>query len=107
METTMQIRTQVGVSLDGFIASAEGLPAWDAMPTFVPGASHGYPELVEQCDAILMGRTSFDQGFPSWSENWPYQDKRVYVLTSHPLPNNVPAGVIASQGRPAGLVEQL
>jgi hypothetical protein len=25
------------------VATPDGLPAWDALPTFVPGESHGYP----------------------------------------------------------------
>jgi dihydrofolate reductase len=54
-----------------------------------------------------MGRTTFDQGFPDWSANWPWPDKQFYVLTSRPLPANVPSGVIAAQGGPAGLLKQL
>ncbi len=102
----MLIRTHVGVSLDGFVATPDGLPAWDAIPTFGPG-SHGTAELAEQCGAVVMGRTSFDQGFQDWLADWPWPDKQVYVLTSRPLPANVPAGVIASTGGPAALVEQL
>ena len=103
----MLIRTHIGVSLDGFVATPDGLPAWDAIPTFGPG-SHGNAEITEQCDAIVMGRTSFDQGFQDWLANWPWPGKQVYVLTSRPLPANAPAaGVIASKGGPAGLVKQL
>jgi hypothetical protein len=98
----MLIRTHVGTSLDGFVATPDGLPAWEAVPTFVPGQSHGYPEIIEQCDAIAMGRTSFEQGFEDWLANWPWPDKQVYVLTSRALPANVPAGVprrrVAQQG---------
>jgi hypothetical protein len=43
----MLIRVHVGTSLDGFVAPPDGLPAWDAVPTFVPGQSHGYPEIIE------------------------------------------------------------
>ena len=103
----MLIRTHIGVSLDGFVATPDGLPTWDAIPTFGPG-SHGIAEFMEQCDAVVMGRSSFDQGFQDWLPNWPWPDKQVYVLTSRPLPANAPAaGVIASKGGPAGLVKQL
>jgi dihydrofolate reductase len=103
----MLIRTHLGVSLDGFLATPDGLPAWDAMPTFSPG-SHGNAEFIEQCDVIVMGRTSFDQGFEHWLANWPWPGKQVYVLTSRALPENAAEmHVIASQGSPAGLVEQL
>jgi len=103
----MRIRTHVGLGLDGFIATPDGLPAWDAMPTFGPG-SHGNAEFLEECDAIVMGRTSFDQGFEDWLANWPWPGKPVYVLTSRSLPENAAAaGVVASAGGPAGLVQQL
>ena len=104
----MLIRTHVGVSLDGFVATPDGLPAWDAMPTFGPG-SHGNDEFSEQCDAVVIGRTTFDQGFPEhWLPNWPYAGKQVYVLTTRPLPAKaIEMGIVASRGGPAGLVEQL
>lgn len=104
----MQIRTHLGLSLDGFVAPPDGLPAWDAIPTFGPG-THGATELAEQCGAVAMGRTSFDQGFEDWlAAGWPWPGKPVYVLTSRPLPEKAAAaGVIASQGGPAGLVAQL
>lgn len=105
----MLIRTHVGVSLDGFVTTADGLPAWDAMPTFGPGA-YGIDEFTAQCAAVVIGRTTFDQGFQegSWLPNWPYPGKQVYVLTSRPLPPNASSlGVVASQGGPAGLLDQL
>lgn len=105
----MLIRTHVGVSLDGFAATPDGLPTWDAMPTFGPG-SHGNDEFSEQCDAVVIGRATFDQGFEEghWLPNWPYAGKQVYVLTTRPLPAKaIEMGIVASRGGPAGLVEQL
>lgn len=90
------------------MATPDGLPTWASVSTFVPGESHGYPEFIEQCDAIVMGRTSFDQGFQDWLANWPWPDTQVYVLTSRPLPANASSvGVVASKGGPAGLLQQL
>jgi dihydrofolate reductase len=105
----MQIRTYTGMSLDGFMAHPDGLPVWDAMPTFVPGESHGYKEFSPQCPAIVIGRAVFDFGHMYWTEHsiWPWADKQVYVLTSHPLPEKRHAGVTASRGGPAELVQQL
>jgi hypothetical protein len=40
----MQIRTHIGVSVDGFVASADRRPAVLSMPDFVPHESHGYPD---------------------------------------------------------------
>jgi dihydrofolate reductase len=103
----MLIRTHVGVSLDGFMATPAGLPTWDLMPTFGAG-SHGYAELMEQCGAVIVGRTSFDQGFEDWLKGWPWPGKPVYVLTSRPLPETAAEmGVVASQGGPVGIVAQV
>lgn len=98
------IRTHVAVSLDGFAAFGDGLPAWDAMPTFGQG-THGTDQL-EQRDAVLIGRTTFDQGFEHWVANWPYAGKSVYVLTSRPLRENVAEyGVQAAEGGPRTVAE--
>lgn len=86
----MLIRTHVGVSLDGFITDANGLPAWDAMETWGPG-THGHNEFTAGCTAVVIGRTSFDQGWPFWTQgDWPYAGKTVYVLTTRPLPETPP-----------------
>jgi dihydrofolate reductase len=111
----MLIRTHMGISLDGFVATPDGLPAWDAVPTFGPG-SHGTDEISAQCDTVVIGRTTFDQGFETveggegghWLADWPYSGKRVYVLTSRPLPAEAAAlDVVASRGGPAELVAHL
>lgn len=105
----MLIRTYIGVSIDGFMATPDAFPAWDAMPSFVPGESYGIGEFTEQCDAVVVGRTTFDFAHAYWAEQavWPWEGKRVFVLTSRPLQEQVPADVTASQGGPAGLVDQL
>jgi dihydrofolate reductase len=101
----MLIRSRMGVSVDGFVATPDGMPALLAVPGFVPGVSHGHPEFIERCDAVVMGRSTFVPalGAPSW----PWPGKQVYVLTSHPLPAGTPANVIVADGGPAGLVGQL
>ena len=36
----------MGVSADGFVSTADGVPALAVMPGFVPGVSHGFPEFI-------------------------------------------------------------
>jgi dihydrofolate reductase len=105
----MLIRTHIGVSLDGFVATADGWPVLDAMPGFTAGESYGTREFIEQCPTVVVGRTTFDFGHGYWAEHgvWAWQGRRVYVLTSRPLPSRVPDDVIASEGGPAGLLAQL
>jgi hypothetical protein len=42
----MLIRSRMGVSADGFVATPDGMPSLIAMPGFQPGVSHGYPEFI-------------------------------------------------------------
>jgi hypothetical protein len=41
------------------VATADGWPALLVMPEFVSGQSHGYPEFIDGCDAVVMGRNTF------------------------------------------------
>ena len=95
----------MGVSVDGFVATPDRLPALLAMPGFVPGTSHGHPEFIKGCDAVVMGRSTFLPALDA--PNWPWPGRQVYVLTSRPLPAQTPPEVIVSHGGPAGLVKQL
>jgi hypothetical protein len=52
----MLIRSRTGISADGFVANSDGVPAIALMADFVPGSSHGFPEFISGCDAVVMGR---------------------------------------------------
>jgi dihydrofolate reductase len=104
--TVMLIRSRMGISADGFVATPDGLPTLHVEPSFVPGVSHGFPEFIENCDAVVMGRTTFLPalgGLPGW----PWPGLQVYVLTSSPLPVGTPEDVIVGAGGPAELAKQL
>jgi hypothetical protein len=47
----MLIKSRMGVSVDGFVADADGVPAIALADGFVPGESHGFPEFIAGCDA--------------------------------------------------------
>jgi dihydrofolate reductase len=98
----MQIKTHIGVSVDGFISSADGLPAILAMPGFESGVSHGLPEFIAGCSAVVMGRTTFVPALGS--PHWPWPDLQVFVLTTRPLPEGTPDHVV-SAGDPSTLLE--
>jgi dihydrofolate reductase len=101
----MLIRSRMGVSADGFVATPDGMPAFLLMPDFVPGESHGYAAFIERCDAVLMGRSTFlpALGAPAW----PWPGLQVFVLTSRPLPPETPPDVVAVSGGPADAVGRL
>lgn len=99
----MVIRTHVGVSLDGFVADADGVAAWESLPGY-EHRSHGIAEVLEHCEAVVMGRSTFDRGLARWSRDWPWTDKEVHVLTSRPLPSDARARACDN---PAELVRRL
>lgn len=90
----MQIRTHIGVSVDGFVATPDGRPALLPMPDFVPGVSHGHPEFIADCRAVVMGRATFDPALNAPS--WPWPGLAVYVLTSRALFSGLPGEVVSA-----------
>jgi dihydrofolate reductase len=80
-----------------------GRPAQLADPTFVPGKSHGFPEFQKTCEAVLMGRTTFEPALTA--DRWPWPNLDVFVLGSH-RPSGTPDHVV-SDSDPARLLERL
>jgi len=93
----------IGISVDGFIArkndDLDFLPE-DAEP-------HGYDEFIASVDAIVVGRKTFEKVLSFGT--WPYGEKRVVVLSSHPLDLSKAVGGVVEQmaGPPAEIVSQL
>ena len=85
----MRIKARMGVSLDGYAATADGVPALIKAAGFVPGQSHGYPEFITGCDAVVMGRQTFLPALDAPA--WPWGAMQVFVLTSHPCQQGHPA----------------
>jgi dihydrofolate reductase len=104
----MEFKSHVAISLNGMLADWKGNPAWDAAIPYSP-AEHGHDEFTADASAVVLGRTSFDQGWPFWKDGaWPYAGRQVYILTSRPLPDGAELyGIRASSGGVDGLVEEL
>jgi dihydrofolate reductase len=98
----MQIKTHLGVSVDGYISTQEGWPVLLSMPTFAGRGSHGLPEFLVGCRGALMGRTTFLPALEA--PQWPWPGLRVFVLTSSPLPDGTPEDVVTASD-PARLFE--
>ena len=95
---SMKTSVFIGVSVDGFIARLNGdldfLPAGGGEP-------HGYTEFMATVDALVIGRKTFETvlAFPEW----PYSDKLVVVLSTHPLDfTSVRGGVVEQMSGPPG-----
>lgn len=74
-----QLRVYIAMSLDGFIADANGGVG------FLDKYSHdGFEEFFEQIGTLVIGRRTLDQvaGFGPW----PYGDRQTIVLSNRELP---------------------
>src|ERR687887_1393869 len=99
----MEIRTRMCISLDGYVTTPDGWPVQLADPSFVPGQSHGFPEFQKRCDAVLMGRTTFEPALGA--DRWPWPDLDVFVLGSRRPPGSPDHVVVDSD--PARLLEKV
>ena len=99
----MNIRTRMCVSVDGCVATPDGLPVQLADPAFVPGESYEFPEFQESCEAVLMGRTTFEPALSA--ERWPWPNLDVFVLGSQ-RPSGTPESVVV-ESDPDRLVDRL
>ncbi len=82
MDARPRVSVYVAVSLDGQMARADGGLDWlDRMQ--VAGEDYGYAEFYASVDALVVGRRTYDAvlAFPAW----PFDGKRVIVLTHRPL----------------------
>src|ERR1700733_11836240 len=88
----------IGTSVDGFIARTNG--EFDFLPAD-GGEPHGYAEFIASVDTIVIGRQTFETVLAM--QPWPYGDKRVVVLSRHPLDLSAAVGAVIEQmaGTPA------
>ena len=100
----MTVSVFVGASVDGFIARPND--ALDFLPAG-GGEPHGYDEFIASVDAIVIGRKTFEKVLTFGA--WPYADKRVVVLSSHPVDVSAAGGGAVEQmaGPPAEIVSRL
>jgi dihydrofolate reductase len=89
----------LAVSLDGFIARADGSLDW--LDPFQE--DHGYEAFFGSVDSVLVGRATWEvvAGFAAW----PWTGKRVAVLTHRPL--DARHGEVALSGAPAEALGRL
>jgi dihydrofolate reductase len=99
----MNIRTRLSMSADGYVTTPDGWPALTADPAFVSGQSHGFPEFQASCEAVLMGRTTFEPAITN--DRWPWPNLDVFVLGSH-RPTGTPDEVVVDSD-PQRLLEKL
>ena len=99
----MKASVFVGISVDGFIARANG--DFDFLPVD-GGEPHGYADFMASVDALVIGRHTFETVLGL--DPWPYADKPVFVLSTRPLVRVPPGRVVERMaGDPREIVAQL
>lgn len=98
----------IATTLDGFIARKNGALDW--LPGSDGAASeedYGYGEFFASVDALVMGRNTYE--LARTFSPWPYQGKRVIVL-SHAYPaalTSIAENAEGTSAAPATLLQQL
>ena len=98
----MQIRTRMCMSVDGSVATPDGRPPQLAYPEWDPEA-FGFRELQTACDAVLMGRTTFEPA--AGADQWPWAGLDVFVVGSR-RPSGTPDHVVVDND-PRRLLETI
>lgn len=97
----------MAMSLDGFIARADGGLDW-LMKQKTEGEDHGYDDFMASVDGLIMGRGSFEKVLTF--DDWPY-DKPVVVmsrtLTDAEIPGGLRNKVVLSTLEPKELMQEL
>jgi dihydrofolate reductase len=75
-----EIRLFIATSLDGFIARENGSLDWLVNIPNPSQTDHGYNEMIENTDVIVMGRKTYDE-ILGFGIDWPYENCKTFVVT--------------------------
>ena len=101
----MQVSVYIAVSVDGFIARANGDVAWLHDERYaLDGEDFGYARFMGEVDCIVMGRNTYEKVLEF--DTWPFAGKRVIVL-SHTLQGLPQPGVELSATSAGDLLQRL
>ena len=86
----------IAMSADGFIASPDGSFEWLMKPREPAAGDYGYAEFVKNIDAVIWGRTTWDQvqGFAQTDATISDAKTKNYVFTSNPDAQPAKPGVV-------------
>jgi dihydrofolate reductase len=100
-ETVVYIAT----SLDGYIARPDGAIDWLGEPE--EGEDYGWAEFIVTVDAIIMGRTTFEQVLTFGA--WPYEGVSLVVFSSTmtSVPEHLEGRAEVSAKAPGDLLQEL
>ena len=86
MKDTRKIILYIAMSLDGYIAKQnDDISFLTAVEQ--EGEDYGYSKFIETIDTVILGRKTYDK-ILAMGIDWPYGDRKVYVLTRAPKPDS-------------------
>lgn len=75
----------IAVSLDGYIADADGKVGWLGGENPDYAGDYGYSDFIKNIDTIVMGKKTYRQIVTELSpDEWVYSGMKSYVATHHP-----------------------
>jgi dihydrofolate reductase len=77
------VSVYIAVSLDNFIARDDGALDWLEGVQDAGGDDYGYAAFMDTVDAVVLGRNTYDS--VRTFDLWPFDTKRVIVVTNRPL----------------------
>ena len=107
----MRASVYIATSLDGFIARSDGDLDWldEAGEEVEPESEedYGYQAFMDTVDVLVMGRHTFEKVLTLGP--WPFESKRVVVLTSRPLmvPDDLRPVIEVMSGTPEEIAAHL
>lgn len=78
-----RISVYIATSLDNFIARDDGALDWLEGVQDAGGGDYGYAAFMATVDAVVLGRGTYDA--VRTFDTWPFDGKRVIVVTNRPL----------------------
>lgn len=97
----MRFRVYIAMSLDGYIATADGAVDW-LEPFF--DEDYGYESFVSDISCVVMGRVTYEKVLDFG--DWPYPDHDAYVLSRSAV-EGLPARTTAWSGTVDDLVRHI
>lgn len=95
------------MSLDGYIARADGNLDWLTSFPLPPTGDYGYETLLKGIGTTIMGRLTYD-ALLSFGIDWPYSEYDTYIVTSqHNFVPTTPKSHAASIDKLLKIVEQI
>ncbi|MQY05165.1 dihydrofolate reductase family protein [Actinomadura macrotermitis] len=72
----------IGTSLDGYIARPDGDIGWLTSRGEKAGHDLGYKEFMDGVGTVVLGRVTYEKVLGFGADMWPYEGKRVAVLST-------------------------